>query len=466
MHPLFRRSLELCLFSACLGLSLWSWPTLEGQQAKPTVPTAESHRGPVPNRGLRAYVGLSFNSVLGPLGYVPAHYDSMGLNSAGLGGGSLGSVFPSIYFYISADPVDLGDEEILKELKADPTKDDPAPREVTSDGSFFKDRQLEWMSVHIELTAKARENETVPDKDPCRGLQILEIAPNSTVSEPRGSIPQATANTISEVVTSLAPASIPNGALARGASQGLAVLYNNLTRPRPVAYQYAEMENSCHFGWYFQKSGDVSLLGLQTGLVLLRAPKEVGSITVTGHIISRWKGKNLTTDDLTKSDPEYKLVTRTQTATLQIPPSDDESPDYGVLHDLSNFPMLIPVAQVATILHTTPQVIIGMSTPIKTCVPRTVDSSPALASAVASKPKQSSALSNSKTKPTPPNPPSQSNLDCVTSPATFVITPKNDYVTRHSLESYLGVDTTTTKTSNPPNTKTTTTNAPTVTPNE
>ncbi len=98
-------------------------------------------------------------------------------------------------------------------------------------------------------------------------------------------------------------------------ANSLAVFFNNIPRPKAVAYEYAEMENSCHFGWFFKESNIIGfLLGLQTGTVLLRAPQNVKKIRLVGRIISRW-------------DNKY-IVTRNQSFTLDVPPSGQSALDF------------------------------------------------------------------------------------------------------------------------------------------
>jgi hypothetical protein len=153
------------------------------------------------------------------------------------------------------------------------------------------------------------------------------------------------------------------------------------------------MENSCHFGWFFKESNITgSLLGLQTGTVLLRAPQGVKKIRLTGRIISKWENKD--------------IFTRSQSFTLDVPPSGESALDLGAIQDLTDFPLTIELAKVAAILHTSCEKLlpVGMASP--GC------------SAIGSGP---SATSD------PKNP--------------LIFTPNYDFVTKSSLQSYLGLST-------------------------
>ena len=71
------------------------------------------------------------------------------------------------------------------------------------------------------------------------------------------------------------------------------MFFNNIVRPKPVAYEYAEMENSCHFGWFFKESNITG--SLRSGCRLERfscgAPQGVKKIRLTGRITSKWSTK-------------------------------------------------------------------------------------------------------------------------------------------------------------------------------
>ena len=342
------------------------------------------------------YISLSMTAVMGPLGYVPENGKG---GSWSITTNTAGSIFPSIYFFISASPLNL--DLIDKQAFGSGSNGGPVRLDDKKYQELFADRTLDWMSVHIELDPQIDPKLASTDQSvkgsPCKGLQILEILPNSTVSEPHIGISQAAANTVAEVVTSFAPAVAPNGALTQGAGQGLAVLFDNLMRPKSVAYQYAEMENSCHFGWYFK--GDehqVSLLGLQSGVVLLRAPASVSSIKVTGYIVSKWSGAAPTADRAAGR----KLLAQVQSVDLPLPPESELGQvDLEHLQDLTPLPMIIPIKAVATFLHANPDDVkqLGISEEDKTG-------------------------------------------NCVTPGKSLTFTPGCGYVTKGSLQKYLGME--------------------------
>jgi hypothetical protein len=355
--------------------------------------TSSADQQPLPLLDQKAYVHLSLNAVMGPLGYVPVSVATSKTVAPSPVSSSGNSVFPSIYFSISASPVDLD----LEESKQILPKEDGTIHLIKSADDVFEAREPDWIEVHFELQAIPKDKTTLAKGNSgCDGLQVLGLLPNSTISEAHQTTPQLAANSVAEVVTAFAPASLPFKGMAQSSSQALAILFNNLMKPKPVAYQYAEMENSCHFGWYFQKSGNVSLLGLQSGVVLLRADENVSSIKVTGRAVSKWVGKG--------ENKGGSLIASKQTFTLEVPESGEQAVNFDTLQDLSNFPIVIPIEDVAKILHTS----------CTTLLPATVQQSAA--------------------NICPGDP--QETIDASMKPK-LMFTPNYKYVTKGSLQSYL-----------------------------
>jgi hypothetical protein len=238
--------------------------------------------------------------------------------------------FPSIYIYISASPL------LLPQL-ADAAKPDSI--EAVRDA----DRDILWMDATFDLTPQDKSGAALA----CAGnVQVIGLVPGATVTSIKTPAANTAATAANQLMTALAPF-FPGAKAVGGAStSALQVLFTDLFPPKPVAYNYAFLDGPCRFGWYYKANPaatpPVSILGLQTGLVLLRTAKEVATIGVGARILSSWNKQP------TASSKQFSYVTTAESLDI---PNVQSSIDYGTLQDLSLFPALISAADARKILH-------------------------------------------------------------------------------------------------------------------
>jgi hypothetical protein len=135
------------------------------------------------------------------------------------------------------------------------------------------------------------------------------------------------------------------------ATKAMNVVFQDIFPPQPVAYEYSNMNGNCDFGWYFRPnksntagaSGPASILGIQTGILLLKTKNNIASIHVNGRSISAWnKPPSSTSKSLfTVSD---RLI-----GAIALP--DVSKIDFNNLTTLEMFPSLIKRSDAMQIVH-------------------------------------------------------------------------------------------------------------------
>jgi hypothetical protein len=252
--------------------------------------------------------------------------------------------FPSVVLYISAAP-----------LVYVPSKDEAQLGKIESDQET--DRFPEYLDATFTLTPEDVSGNDLT-KSACTDgdVQILGLLPQQTIAGAQNSVLADTASAISNVAGSLTPFYPTVQSQVTSATKALNVLFQDLFPPKPIAYQYSYMDGNCTFGWFFRPNtsttttgttaGQSSILGLQTGIILLKTDKSIKKIVVSGQILSSWN-KSVTKNN-SRSGGKLYLGKKTE---LTFPLPDPGSIDYNRITDLSVFPALISKLQAKRILH-------------------------------------------------------------------------------------------------------------------
>lgn len=282
----------------------------------------------------KEFVKVSTTVALGPMGYVqmPSGPIQLSGTDPNLNAANKNYNFPSLYIYISASPL------LLPKL-SNPSDLDSI--QSVQDG----DRDINWLDATFDLTPVDSNGQPLPCDE---NVQVLGLLPGTTVAGTKTPAADTAATAASQLMTALAPFFPTVKTVAEGATSALQVLFTDLFPPKSVAYQYSFLDGNCSFGWYFKPNANsspaTSVLGTQTGLVLLRTSKSVATIRVSSRVLSSW------TKPPSASSKQFSYVT--DEVSISIPNAADTI-DFGALQDLSLFPMLIPVAAARQILHIT-----------------------------------------------------------------------------------------------------------------
>lgn len=308
------------------------------------------------------YVSVTAQAVAGPMGYVLT--PTMGAGTTQ----SLNSLqqalvasqkynFPSIVVYISATPlVNTDDPNSTPKFEENQeTKLNPTWLDTSFTLSFFGHPEGADASKEVELPNACADG----------SVQIIGILPqqtttafqNSPVADAAAAV-SATANALTSVM--------PAGATVSAATNALNVLFQDIFPPKPIAYEYSHLKDSCNFGWFFRQNskaglpqgsnsqseaGEASLLGVQQGIVLLKTDRKITRIEVTGRSLSQWSQAAVDYSANAKADNDAKLFIAQDSAAGQIKLPDRANIDYENLTDLSMFPALIPECEAMKILR-------------------------------------------------------------------------------------------------------------------
>jgi hypothetical protein len=132
------------------------------------------------------------------------------------------------------------------------------------------------------------------------------------------------------------------------------LLFQDLFPPQPIAYQYSNMKDNCEFGWFFRPNtsasagaaGAASILGVQTGIVLLKTTKkDIKRLRVSGQTLSAWSNPP------TRYSKKLYLAPRVDLPELKLPEAQGINSDAVSVNNLSMFPALIPKDLAKKILH-------------------------------------------------------------------------------------------------------------------
>jgi hypothetical protein len=305
-------------------------------KANPKIPTTQGD-----------YVIVSANAVAGPMGYVPP--PSLGSTSPSQSAqqqalsASQNYNFPSIIFYISAAP--------LVNLPSDPNDSSTIQNEEKSIQKDETDLNPLWLDSSFTLTFSDKDGKPIDGACTDGSVQILGLLPQQTVAALKNQTSADIATGVNDVAGALASfyPGVQNQVSA--ATKALNVIFQDIFPPQPVAYEYSNMNGNCDFGWYFRPnksstagaSGPASILGIQTGIVLLKTKNNIASINVNGRSISAWNKppKSTSKSLFTVSDRKIGMITLPDLSKI----------NYDNLTSLAMFPALIPKSDVMQIVH-------------------------------------------------------------------------------------------------------------------
>lgn len=209
--------------------------------------------------------------------------------------------------------------------------------------ALYDDLDLRWLDVTVELDALDKDGKALACEP--KNVEVLGLLPSQTVAGLGTSKAPEIAGAIDEGVDVVLPFVPGPGAVAKAASSLATILFKNLFPPKPTAYQYASLERGCRFGWYFKQDDTSatapSLLGLHSGAVLLRTSKDVESIRVRHSVLSRWNTKLGN-----KTDFNYFGAEDVVTLPKPAPP-----PKLTDLADISELPVMVAKADAIEILQ-------------------------------------------------------------------------------------------------------------------
>jgi hypothetical protein len=290
---------------------------------------------------------VSANAVAGPMGYVVTPSLSSAVQSQSAQQQALASSqgynFPSIIFYISAVPlvnlpsISSGDSMVQN--------DDAAIQKDETDLNPL------WLDASFTLTVFDRDGKSIDNACTDGSVQILGLLPQQTVAAMKNQTIADVATGINDVAGALASFYPGTQNQVTAATKAMNVVFQDIFPPQPVAYEYSNMNGNCDFGWYFRPnksstagaSGPASILGIQTGILLLKTKNNIASINVNGRSMSAWnKPPNSTSKSLfAVSD---RLI-----GTITLP--DVSKIDFNNLTGLAMFPSLIKKSDAMQIVH-------------------------------------------------------------------------------------------------------------------
>jgi len=293
------------------------------------------------------YVIVSANAVAGPMGYVATPSLGSAVQSQSAQQQALASSqgynFPSIIFYISAVPlvnlpsISSGDSMIQDE-------DKKIQKEET-------DLNPLWLDASFTLTFFDKDGKSIDGACRDGSVQILGLLPQQTVTAMKNQMGADIATGVNDVAGALASFYPGTQNEVTAATKAMNVVFQDIFPPQPVAYEYSNMNGNCDFGWYFRPnksstagaSGPASILGIQTGILLLKTKNNIASINVNGRSISAWNKppKSSSKSLFTVSD---RLI-----GTITLP--DVSKIDFNNLTTLAMFPSLIKKSDAMQIVH-------------------------------------------------------------------------------------------------------------------
>jgi hypothetical protein len=291
-----------------------------------------------------SYVAVSTNAVAGPMGYAASPSldgatQSLSAQQQALVAGQQFN-YPSIIFYISAAPlVNLPSSDQLK----------------NSDVAQETDRNPIWLDASFALSFYDKDGNTLGNACSDGSVQVLGLMPQQTVAALKNSTIADVASAANDVAGALSTFYPGTSAQVGAATKAMNIVFQDIFPPKPVAYEYSNMTDNCNFGWYFRPNtsanagaaGQASILGIQTGIALLKTQKSIASIKVTGRSLSAWNNP-----PTSNKQSKLFLVDDRPIGTISLPST--ENIDYDNITSLTMFPALIPQAEARKILHLAP----------------------------------------------------------------------------------------------------------------
>ncbi|MGA3009540.1 MAG: carboxypeptidase-like regulatory domain-containing protein [Terracidiphilus sp.] len=293
------------------------------------------------------YVIVSANAVAGPMGYVVTPSLSSAVQSQSAQQQALASSqgynFPSIIFYISAVP--------LVNLPSMSSGDSMIQNEDTTIQKDETDLNPLWLDASFTLTFLDKDGKPIDGACTDGSVQILGLLPQQTVAAMKNQTTADVATGVNDVAGALASFYPGTQNQVTAATKAMNVVFQDIFPPQPVAYEYSNVNGNCDFGWYFRPnksttagaSGPASILGIQTGILLLKTKNNIASINVNGRSISAWNKppKSGSKSLFTVGD---RLI-----GTITLP--DVSKIDFNNLTTLAMFPSLIKKSDAMQIVH-------------------------------------------------------------------------------------------------------------------
>jgi hypothetical protein len=289
--------------------------------------------------GATDYVRVAVNAVAGPMGYADGPSPTGATQNLNAQQQALNAAqrynYPSVIFYISASP--------LVYLPQDGST-------ATIGSAQETDRNPLWLDATFVLEPLDRAGHQLPNACTDGSVQVLGLLPQANLSAPKAQVAADVAQGVVDVSGALASFYPGVQGQVAAATKALNVLFQDIFPPRPVAYQYPSMNGNCEVGWFFRpnttpgaKDGQASILGIQTGIVLLKTSGDVKQIRLSGQTLSAWsKAPSSTSKSL-------YVGQSADIGVVKLP--DMENVDYDNLTSLSMFPSLISQGRAMKILH-------------------------------------------------------------------------------------------------------------------
>jgi hypothetical protein len=294
-----------------------------------------------------SYVTVSSNAVAGPMGYAATpsldgatQSPQSAQQQAFIAGQQFN--YPSIIFYVSAAPlVNLPNTNATSMIEA----------------SQETDRNPLWLDASFTLSFYDRDGNPLAGACSDGSVQVLGLMPQQTVAALKNQTIADVASAANDVAGALATFYPGTSSEVGAATKAMNIVFQDIFPPKPVAYEYSDMTDNCDFGWYFRPNttatgsgGQASILGIQTGIALLKTAKSIASIKVNGRSLSAWNNSP-TADKDKEKDKKNKLflVDDRPIGIISLPSTDNI--DYDNITSLVMFPALIPKAQAMKILH-------------------------------------------------------------------------------------------------------------------
>jgi hypothetical protein len=312
----------------------------DDEKAKP-MPKEKKHPATAIYTGEdnREYVRVTVDAVAGPMGYAATPSLSAATQTLNAQQQALVAAqrfnFPSVIFYISASP--------LVYLPNEGSPDSIQSAQET-------DRNPLWLDATFYLVPEDANGNPIPGACTDGSMQVLGLLPQANISAPKTSVVGDVASSAVDVSGALA-SFYPGAATGvAAATKAMNVVFQDLFPPKPVAYQYPNMNGNCEIGWFFRPNtnaaggaGQASILGIQTGIVLLKTTRNIKQIQMHGQTLSAWSKPP------TSYSKSLYVGRQADMGVVKLP--DIENIDYEGLTSLAMFPSLIPKAQAMKVLH-------------------------------------------------------------------------------------------------------------------
>jgi hypothetical protein len=305
------------------------------------MPPQDEDKNGVYGNAATNFVTVSANAVAGPMGYVstPSMGSATQARTAEEQAFAASQKFnyPSIIFYVSAVP-----------LVNVTSSSDPDQIQAVQETN----RNPLWLDASFTLTFFDRNNTLIPSACTDGRVQVLGLLPQQTVAALKNRTAANVATDITDAAGAIASVYPGASTGATAATSALNVVFQNIFPPQPVAYEYSNMNGNCNFGWYFRPntsssggaSGEASILGIQTGIVLLKTSDDIVSIKVNGRSLSAWNKPP------TSKSKQLFVAPDREIGTIKLPDLNNINYD-DLTAPLTMFPSLIAKKVAMQILH-------------------------------------------------------------------------------------------------------------------